>query len=522
MNRILGRENILNDFQLYTPVMYRAGDGSWHEDYLEAVKRTSGPLNWDPGAILSVLSFNYACGDRTLIKQIRRNPWLSRIGGNGEPELLTIPPHGRNYVTADIAAVRLEKLLCEEVARACYGYDQIYLFLSGGLDSRIVAGVVAKLAEEGKINAEITAVTWGLNNSRDVIYGREIAKLLCLNWVYLELGPQHLLENIEYAAQKASGLISPVHLHRMMWSTTVDNNALFLAGSYGDMVGRAVFSGSHVLEMKPHQARNRHNLMPRELYSQAVEMLSEDIEYLRNRGGYRPEYALCELEGHGHYTRSLLSQAMNIINSNCTIYQAFTDPSVYQYMWSIHPSFRTDKIYAKLLQRLHPRIINVPWSRTNKAVMGQTFGADHTSFPGFHKYSEWISNDAFMQIQKLVDPEWLETTGLFSSQSVRQLIEKVKNGNATQEDCALFAWLATIRQFARLLNDCGKSPIAPVLQSVGGSPSVFTKLHYDGRSTFKARLKKNMFIRSLDVYIKPVRKWFLRRRALRRYPPSVH
>ena len=509
------------DRQLYTPVLYGAGDGTWHSDYLEAVKRTSGPLRWDPTAMLSILSFNYACGDRTLIEQISRKPWLSRILSNGEPELLPIPPHGRAYVGAKDAAARLEILLCEEVARACSGRDQVYIMLSGGLDSRVVAGVISKLAAKGKVEASLTAVTWGPNNSRDVVYGRATAELLGLNWVHLELGPEHLLENIEHAARDTSGLISPVHLHRMGWFEQVDSNALVLAGSYGDMVGRAAFSGLHVLELQPHQPLNRHDLMRPKAYSKAIAGLSVDIECLRKRGGQRPEYALCELEGHGHYTRGLLAQAMNIINRNCTIYQVFTSPLVYQYMWSLHPACRTDAIYANLLQRLHPRIASVPWSRTNRAVRGGTIGADRTLYPNFHRYHEWISGPAFAQLYKLVDPEWFEGIGLFSLRSVGQLIEKVRTGEAMLEDCALFAWLATLRRFAQLLEGCEKSPVASDLQSLSTFCPERIGPHRKERSKLRARLGQSELLSGTYARLRPVRKWLLRRRALRRYPPEA-
>lgn len=47
------------------------------------------------------------------------------------------------------------------------------IFLSGGLDSRFVAGALAKVADE-----PITAFTFGRDDSRDVIYARQLARTL--------------------------------------------------------------------------------------------------------------------------------------------------------------------------------------------------------------------------------------------------------------------------------------------------------------------------------------------------------
>ena len=74
-------------------------------------------------------------------------------------------------------------------------------------------------------------------------------------------------------------------------------------------MGCSELLGLHVLELQPLQPQNRHALMRPEAYSRAIGVLSADLEFLRNRCGQRPEYALCELELHGHYTRGLLAEA---------------------------------------------------------------------------------------------------------------------------------------------------------------------------------------------------------------------
>ncbi len=506
------------DNHLYAPVLYRAGDGTWHADYLDAVKHTPGPLTWDPAAILSILSFNYACGDRTLVSQIRRKPWLSRITANGDPELLPIPPHGRACASPKHVAAQAESLLCEEVARACAGREHVYLLLSGGLDSRVVAGIASKLVAEGRIESPPTAVTWGLSDCRDVVYGRATAKLLGLEWTHLELGAEHLLGNIEHAARDASGLVSPVHLHRMDWFQGVDSNSLVLAASYGDMVGRAEFSGLHVLELAALRPHDRYALMRPEAHSQAVEILLEDIESLRSRCGQRPQYAMCELEMHGHYTRGLLAQAMNTISRHCAVHQVFTSPSVYRYMWSQHPAQRTNAIYAALLRRLNPRIARLPWSRTNRALWSRTAGADRTLRPKFHRYREWISGPALAPLCRLVEPDWFEGTGLLRPRSVGKLKEKVCAGEATHEDCALFVWLATLRRFSQLVEGCGKHLVAPDLQSCHEPLPERTGGHRKERSKLRALLGGSELLSGAYARLRPIRKWLLFRRARRRYP----
>src|SRR3989442_721563 len=65
---------------------------------------------------------------------------------------------------------------------------------------------------------------------------------------------------------------------------------------------------------------------------------------------------------------------MSVINHFCSVYQMFTDPRVYSYMWSLHPSLCVDEVYAVLLGRLHPNLARLPWARTNRALRGRTEG----------------------------------------------------------------------------------------------------------------------------------------------------
>ncbi|MDF1553854.1 MAG: asparagine synthase-related protein [Deferrisomatales bacterium] len=452
------------------------------------------------------------------MEQIRRKPWLSRTADDEAPELLPVPPHGRACVSAWDAAARLGELLGAEIEQACRGRDQVFILLSGGLDSRVAAGVVANLVATGRVKAELTAVTWGPENSRDVVYARTTAKVLGMEWHHLELGPEHLLENIERAARHAAGMISPVHLHRMAWFENADHDALVLAGSYGDMVGRAAFSGLHVLELQALQPRNRRSLLKRGPLAAGSAALLTDFETLRARGGQRPEYALCELGMHAHYTRGLLAQAMNTINRTCTLHQAFTDPAVFGYMWSIHPSFRTDDIYAELLEQLNPGIARLPWTRTNKALRGKTVGADKKLYPKFHRYPEWISGPTFAQLCELVDPEWFDGTGLFSPRSVARLLDHVASGTAGQEDCSLFAWLATVRRFAQLLEDCGNPLGTLELRDTGSSPGIHPAPLETKRSKLRSRVAQIPLANKVYARLRPVRKWLRRRQALKRYP----
>ena len=505
----------VSDRHLYSPVSYRAADGSWHASFFDALSCCPGPVHWDLAGVASFISFGYVCGNRTLLQEVTRKPWLSEIGPDGEPELLEIPPHGRVSKSHERIAEDLERLLRAELVSASRGRSKVCLLLSGGLDSRVVAGISAAAAADGDIEAPISAVTWGLPDSRDVVYAKAVADALGAEWLPLDISPETLLENVEHAASELGCLVSPIHLHRMMWFREYDPEALVLSGSYGDSIGRAEFSRQHLLDIQPLGPRYRYGLMTPWAFEQGRKGLQGDLEELRLRTSGQPRYVLCEHEMQGHYMRGMIAHAMDVIDRSCFFYQAFTHPDVYSYMWSIHPSLRTDKVYAILLERLGRELAALPWARTNRALRGSTVGADKRLRPAFHDYYEWTSTQLFARLSDQLDTDWLGRTGLFIPEAVEALCRNVQRRRIDETGIELFLWLLSFQRFAQLVNGLNRD-ILPVPADPTSRPPAPPSLW----NRFQALARKNRPLVRAYRRIKPARQVLTRRRMLRRYPPD--
>ena len=127
-------------------------------------------------------SRGYAFGNSTLLREVRRQPWLSQTSTNGTVSESFIPPHGLLGGSAKQIGGRLFELMCEEAETVCKDRERIYILLSGGLDSRVVAGVIKHLSDQKRIDCKIEAVTWGLSGCRDVAYGKIVAERLDFDW----------------------------------------------------------------------------------------------------------------------------------------------------------------------------------------------------------------------------------------------------------------------------------------------------------------------------------------------------
>ncbi len=507
---------------LFQTPQFTVGDGHWCSQFGEAVAAAPKALTWDPAGLLGVLSLGYTTGDRTLIREITRQPWLSEINGSGKPVLSPVPAHGTLWVDEREAAATLLERLRAEAITVCAGRRQVFILLSGGLDSRIVAGVVGQLRSEGLIESECVAVTWGTSDSRDVVYARAVAEALGIKWQHIDLRPDDLVGNIDLMARSLGCLATPDHLHAMGWFKEVASDALVLAGSYGDSVGRAEFSRQHVLELRPLSVTNPLGLMKPNVASVAVDRIRADLAALHARTPGQPRYVLCEHEMQGFYMRNLFGSVMAAISHHVPLYQLFTDPQVYGYMWSLHPSLRTDAIYGELLEMLHPRLPRLPWARTNRAPRGRTEGAVAGLSRRFHCYAEWTREYAYPRLAHLVDEAWFAATGIFDGGRVRTLSERVRDGAASLayagcDAYALWLWLASFRVFVEGLEERDKKIELGFVPEID-SPILETDHVSEQRAGLVRRVVRQVPI--VRRMVSQVRRTLARRDAVRRYPPT--
>ncbi len=508
---------IESDMHLVQAPLYRVKNKGWHCDYTEALQFCGNELNWDPAAIMGIISFCYTSGNRTLLTEIERKPWLSELNGDSDPILKKIPKHGLLWCEASEMAVEMEKLLLEEARKVCKGRKTIYILLSGGLDSRIVAGILFKLYKEGYLANKPIGVTWGVANCRDVAYARDVAKILGFEWKQIGNSADNLLHNIEIAPEVMGAIVPPDHLHNLDWFRQVSPDALVLAGSYGDSVGRAEFCGKHLVELRDLTPCNVYGLLKKEVATEAIARVRKDFDEFSSRCPKgTAKYVLREHVRQGVYMRNMLGQVTSIINRYCDYYQMFTVPEVYGYMWSKHPVCRNNDMYAELLERLNPQLARLPWARTNKALRGKTIGQRKNLTQDHHKYCEWIAIDVYKRYAEYVSPGWFEATGLFDASAIRELSNVVEKGKvSSRQPYEIWSWLITFRKFAEMVEKTGRK-VKDYEDISTGSASDNFPVKTTNRSFLKRTLSKSKLIRRIFT---PVRKFVLKKRFKKKYPP---
>jgi len=212
-------------------------------------------LEVDPAGLASMLNFGFHLGDLTLLRDVKCLPNARVIQYRAGLDELTLDsywayPYGESEPWRETEAElgeALYKHLKRALKRSLHGVNKILLPISGGLDSRAMAGL---LADSG-FSGEVLAYSYGQASSRDVRYGRAIAKKLGYRHVTLptpdDFVTRHLKEAAWYFDAEWSAELNwgPrfSHLHPVLGDT---RGHLVLSGMFGDLIlGEGAFVGEY-------------------------------------------------------------------------------------------------------------------------------------------------------------------------------------------------------------------------------------------------------------------------------------
>ena len=320
----------------------------------------------------------------------------------------------------------LYSLLENELIYAIGKNTKVGILLSGGIDSRFVAGILQNLIKTKSVNLEkVVAYTWGEENSRDFQYAKLIANELNWHFESFRVSATDLWANINLVASRGCEY-SSLHLHAMPSIAIKSENDVdvMLAGSYGDSVGRAEYSGKHATKLQ--DFKNVWGKYSSIISSKDAQYLKGD--YIRNLREYRERFIerknwqINDIERQCHYMRRMLNPCMEVINDKTPIYQLFTHPSVYGYIWSFDSNVRNDSIYYSLLKKIDPILQEIPWARTG-LIYGKT-GIPDNYKKTHHRYGE-ILNFELLDLME----------------------DTIKSCSLFEKDCAIFSLIKLVRKY---------------------------------------------------------------------------
>lgn len=418
--------NYYNQLGFQNPFFIKQNDKLiTNSNHLRLLEVKEGKNHLDFAAIVQLLNKGFILGDRTLIQGVNKTPWMGKLNEDkSDWEFFNLPSHEEKEFNEKEIAEYFYSLLKQEMLQYIKKFSQIGILLTGGMDSRIVACVLNDLIENGEVSKkQVTAITWGKKDSRDVIYASKIAKLFKWEWIHLTVDAAELSKNIETALSIGCE-VSPIHLHAMSKVADLEGIDCILAGSFGDSIGRGEYSGVHVENLKTLNSnfRNIGGLLRHDFYELSKIKIDQDINHYHNIFPQQKQYQQFEQDYQLHYMRRMLNPCFSIIDKKIPVYQMFTAPEVFGYMWSIHPKLRNDNIYKSILQTKNTALYRIPWARTGLLFPDKTGTPDQYS-KQHHNYGEIIRNELFPEMREKILNGPLEELNIFNMKSIRNLLK---------------------------------------------------------------------------------------------------
>ena len=406
-------------------------------------------LALDASAVACKVCLPYLLGNRTLVKGVERAPWVERLVAAGEWEPLPLPAHASQNPDPDDFVARFVAALEHELESYLGAARTVGILLSGGMDSRVVAGLLRKAQECNPGQFSVVALTWGDAGSRDVVYAERIARQFGWDLKHFPLTADSLRQNIELAG-KAGAEVSGFHLHAMPEIAQVDGLDLILAGSYGDSVGRAEFSGKRVDDLKPILPANidPFGVLKTGVRRSAIDELLKDVRVSDHFREGDSRIRTFEIEQEMHYMRRMLQSCMFEIAQKTPLYQMFTAPSVFGMMWQLAPDIRGDHWYERILQILPGRLLDIPWARTGGRYLDHSSETDDLP-RSYQAYGRWLREDLRDVVVSRVNSDRIRGLGLFNDRGLDLALKawasaRTEGSNSLDE---LMAWLASLHTF---------------------------------------------------------------------------
>jgi len=206
----------------------------------------------DEDALVSLLSFGYCLGEATLLRDVRVLPHGTAVEFSE-----TRPPVARRYwnyeargrdatlFAVDEYVEQYFDILTRVVLRQADGRSKVALPVSGGLDSRTIAGILGR----ERPDTEIVAFSYGNPDCFDLVFGRQLARRLGFEHNELHIIDTSIRDCSEEFVRVTGGSIDCMNRHMVLAREFVSESgaeAIF-TGFLGDTVCGYLIVGPEIL-----------------------------------------------------------------------------------------------------------------------------------------------------------------------------------------------------------------------------------------------------------------------------------
>ena len=327
----------------------------------------------DKEGIMNFMGAGFCFGDRTLFRDIKLIPQGCVLVY--EKKKLSLKKYW-DYSVKPVAGGINEYTdkfyyhLKGALERCVNGGKNVFIPISGGLDSRTIAGIA------NDCKKSIFSCTVGLSHSRDVYYGRRIGERTCVKHTVLPVSSDYIAKFGSYGVKLSEGTVTN---HVFFTLRILDFNAppdIMVSGFIGDVLsGKNLSAGMSDSEeikrikfLNAFSCENLNDVMDSSFKS----LIGVNSEYwtrsLRSADAeaFSDKFMINALQERQRRYAAFL---INYLGREFNAVAPFADNQLMDFMMSIPSELRIQqKLYKNMIQNKLPLVADIPVDRTGKRM----------------------------------------------------------------------------------------------------------------------------------------------------------
>lgn len=418
--------HLFNDRRASRPIFCRhnAGHALLIGPEVAALSRVAPALHEiDPVAVCEFLIFASFYNDRTLFPQVKKFPPGSVM--TLSPEALTIRPYWEIRIDPDKGPSNEPELIeqglalfNQSISRLIPATTQPFLFLSGGVDSRMILG---GLRANGY---QLPVATYGTSEGDDALIARQLAELCGLPFAYYPIATDNLQNHFVAASLGADCRAETIDSPSMeeMMPRLADQYHAFLNGDM-IMYGRPATTHAEALSaigvFSFTQANRLSDLLDPDVFRHTRENINMTLHAAIEAGRQLDPQ---DLQDKTYYEQRLVNRQNAFTAAKLRHMepaQPWLDEDLVDFLFAMPSTMRVNKLIAtRMLETAHPDLASVPFAQKDSIPHARTYRKIIPSTPA-------LSSFIRTQFHDVLDPR-LAT--LFRHGSLLKLVDSMLSG----------------------------------------------------------------------------------------------
>lgn len=427
-------------------------------------------------AVVDFLSFGYLLGNKTFFEGIHLLPPGSTMVVDDKKHAISFQKYTLNPTLSgndfDVYVDTAYKLLDRSIVNRIRGRKKIASYLSGGLDSRIVTGILSQHAS----NVDTFTISQH-DHGKEYLVAQEVMKKLknCTNSMG-KTSPDHIRQHLSWAIWMTEGMMYLRAVSPFYGATHNDlkDHDILLGGFAGDLVLGGLFMSEERIRntytaqeridimgnisetgvLKPFLPILIHDDFRERFTSLYKKSLQEQYDYIADKTDVVVfQFDLFVMMGR--YRRGYNANRGLIGHVTVEEFYPLIDIDLFDFMYSLPPETRLNyKLYKAIYKKYFPELAEIVWLYTGKSLMNdktswlekqrkdilfklkwflETRSRGKINIPDRKNYANhayWYRTNKHLQSyidEILLDPRTFNR-GYLTEKGIRSVLEKTKVG----------------------------------------------------------------------------------------------